>query len=230
MTVACSQHGWRAAPGSDRPRSRRCVLRILVAAAACAVLFSGTVMPGRAAAPQAAANPQSFIAALGDEVLAIIKARNLSQAQRQERFRTLFSQNFDVPTIARFVVGRYWNRATDGERQKYVDTFRDYVAAIYADQFSHYQGEGFKTLGGRPLGGDESVVRSVIERQSQPPINVAFRVKGSAGSYKITDVTVENVSLIITKRDEFASLLAEGGIKGVTARMQQILHNTQQAG
>lgn len=228
MTVARSQRGWRRAPGSDRWRGRR-ILQFVMTVAACAAL-SWTAGPGHAAEPQGASSPQAFIEDLGDDVLAILKAPNLSQPQRQERFRELFSKNFDVPTIGRFVVGRYWNRATNDQQQKYLETFRNYVAAIYAEQFSHYQGEGFKTVGARALGGDESLVRSQIERPNQAPINVAFRVKGSSGSYKITDVTVENVSLIITKRDEFSSLLAQGGLQGVTARMQQILANNQQTG
>lgn len=226
MTVSRLQDGARRrGPGFA---DRRQALRLL--AISCIALSFADVSPGRAAAPQAASDPQAFIKGLGDEVLVIIKTPNLSPAQRQERFRALFSQNFDVPTIGRFVVGRYWNRASEDERQKYLQTFRNYVAAIYADQFSHYQGEGFKTLGARPLGGDETTVRSQIDRPNQPPINVEFRVKGSPGSYKISDVTVENVSLIVTKRDEFASLLEQGGIKAATDRMQSILNNTQQAG
>ena len=200
---------------------RRDLLRLLVAAAAG--LAGAAVAPAWAAAPQAASDPKSFIDNLGTTVLDIIRSPNLSQAQRRDRFRELFSNNFDVPTIGRFVVGRYWNRASPDDQKKYLDTFRNYVAAIYADQFSHYQGEGFKTGAERSLGGGESVVSAQIERPNQPPISVQFRVKGSPGSFKIDDVTVENVSLIITKRDEFSSILERSGLKGVTDRMQAAL-------
>jgi len=206
---------------------RRDLLRLFVAAAAG--IAGAATAPVWAAAPEAASDPKAFIDDLGTSVLDIIRAPNLSQVQRRDRFRNLFSQNFDVPTIGRFVVGRYWNRASPDDQKKYLDTFRNYVAAIYADQFSHYQGEGFKTAGVRALGEGESLVNAQIERPNQPPINVQFRVKGSSGSFKIDDVTVENVSLIITKRDEFSSILGQGGLKGVTDRMQAAL-NTQDAG
>ncbi len=199
---------------------RRDLLRLFVAAAG-----AGTVLASvPAGADQPASDPKAFIDNLGATVLDIIRAPNLSQAQRRDRFRVLFSDNFDVPTIGRFVVGRYWNRASPEERQKYLDTFRNYVAAIYADQFSHYQGEGFKTTAVRPLGADESSVTAQIVRPNQPPISVQFRVKGTQGAYKIDDVTVENVSLIITKRDEFSSVLEQSGLKGVTDRMQAALN------
>lgn len=230
MSFARSQHARQrqAAARAATASQRRQALRL--AAAAGAALVCAWVFPGRAAAPQQASDPKTFIDDLGSEVMAIIKAPNLSRPQREERFRTLFSSRFDVPTIARFVVGRYWNRASNEEQQKYLDTFGNYVAAIYAEQFSHYQGERFTTVGARSLGDSESVVRSQIERPGQAPINVEFRVKRQAGSFKIDDVTVENVSLIITKRDEFSSLLSQGGLKGVTERMQSILKNTQHTG
>jgi len=200
---------------------RRDLLRLFVAAAVAATGLAGA--PPGAAAAQTASDPKAFIDSLGTTVLDIIRSPNLSQAQRRDRFRTLFSDNFDVPTIGRFVVGRYWNRASPDEQQKYLDTFRNYVAAIYADQFSHYQGEGFKTTAVRPLGADENLVSAQIERQGQAPISVQFRVKGAPGSYKVDDVTVENVSLIVTKRDEFSSILQQSGLKGVTDRMQAAL-------
>jgi phospholipid transport system substrate-binding protein len=170
-----------------------------------------------------ASDPKSFIDNLGASVLDIIRSPNLSQAERRDRFLTLFSDNFDVPTIGRFVAGRYWNRASPEDQQKYLDTFRNYVAAIYADQFSHYQGEGFKTTAARQLSEGENLVSAQIERPNQPPISVQFRVKGSSGSFKIDDVTVENVSLIVTKRDEFSSILEQSGLKGATDRMQAAL-------
>lgn len=225
MRVACSGHFGRGAGCRAARLAKRRLLRAVAMAAVVATV--GASMPGWAATPQSASDPKAFIDGLGADVLSIIKSPNLSQAQRRAKFRDLFSENFDVPTIARFVVGRYWNRASQADQQAYIDTFRNYIAAIYADQFSNYQGQGFKTLGERSLGGDESLVRSQILRPNQPPINVSFRVKGSAGAYKIDDVTVEDVSLIITKRDEFASILEQDGLKGVTQRMQSILNNTQ---
>jgi phospholipid transport system substrate-binding protein len=182
-----------------------------------------------AADPNSARDPRAFIEQLGSQVLEIIKSPIL-QAERQRKFDELFSRQFDVPTIGRFVVGRYWNRASPDEQKQYLDTFQKYVAAIYAQQFSHYQGEGFKTVGARPVGDDETAVKAEIDRQGGPPIAVEFRVKGSAGSFKIVDVAVEGVSLIITKRDEFSSVLAQEGVKGVMGRMQAALKDVQNAG
>src|SRR5690348_2393429 len=97
MSVGGSYDALPLRPGDARRAGRRRALRLIAAAGAAALCARARL--GRAAAPQSAADPKSFIDQLGTEVLSIIRAPNLSQAQRQERFRELFSKNFDVPTI-----------------------------------------------------------------------------------------------------------------------------------
>ena len=208
--------GWRDAAAWGARLRRVAVLGVFLGAVSAA---------GFAAEPQRAADPKGFIDGLGADVLAIIKQPNISEQDRKQKFRELFNAHFDVPTIGRFVVGRYWNRASSDEQTQYLDVFRNYVAAIYAAQFANYQGERFRTTGTRPVGEGENLVKSQIERDNGPPIDVEFRVKGAAGAWKIDDVTVEGVSLIVTKRDEFSSVLAQEGIKGVITRMQTALKN-----
>jgi phospholipid transport system substrate-binding protein len=168
-------------------------------------------------------DPRAFVDSLGANVLAILKSPNITMAERQQRFRDLFHRAFDVPKIGRFVIGRYWNRASPEEQAKYLEVFGSYVSTIYAGQFSQYQGESFKTTGARQIGDGESVVQSEIVRAGNPSIQVGFRVDGSSGPLKIVDVTVEGVSLIVTKRDEFGSVLSQEGISGVIKRMQAVV-------
>jgi phospholipid transport system substrate-binding protein len=198
--------------------SRRVAHGMCAAAMVCLILSA----PGLAQ-PEAAKDPRAFVDALGSDVLAIIKSPNISMAERQQRFRDLFQRAFDVPKIARFVVGRYWNRASPDEQTKYLDVFGSYVSTIYASQFAQYQGESFKTAGLRQIGDGESVVQSEIVRGGNPSIQVGFRVDASSGSFKIVDVTVEGVSLIVTKRDEFGSVLSQEGMSGVIKRMQAVV-------
>ncbi len=202
----------------------RSAARWIVATLAIVCIGGWLSMPARAASD---GDPQAFVENLGGEVLAILKSPDVSQTDREKKFRELFLSHFDVPTIGRFVIGRYWNRSSKEQQDKYLELFGDYVASIYAAQFAHYQGEGFKTLGVRKISADEAVVKSEIERPGNPPIAIEFRVKGQPGAYKIDDVGVEGVSLIITKRDEFSSVLSQEGLDGVMNRMRTAVKQVQ---
>jgi phospholipid transport system substrate-binding protein len=197
-------------------------------------LLTGTVsimalaLAPRRALADTAADARGFIDRLAGDALVIIKNQGLPVAEKQKQFSVIFKKAFDVQQIGRFVVGRYWNRATPDDQEKYQALFGDYVAAIYAMQFSNYQGQNFKTTGAR-ANGDTSNVGAQIERQGQPPINIDFRVAADGGNPKIIDVSVEGVSLILTKRDEFSSVLNQEGLPGVMKRMQATLEQVRRA-
>lgn len=208
-----------AAPWHRGRASRWLAAAMLLLAATAAALF--TAAPARAAAE--ASDPQGFVERLGGEVVGILKAPDVKPSDRQRRFQTLFVQTFDAPTIGRFVLGQYWQRTSEDQRRSYLELFSDYVAAIYAVQFSHYEGQTFKTTGIQPVADGDSAVEAEIERSGKPPIKVTFRVRREGDALKIVDVMVEGVSLIVTKRDEFASVLGREGLDGLMKRMHATL-------
>src|SRR5215472_2471906 len=55
----------------------------------------------------AAADPAAVINNLGNRALEVL-GKSATPAQRVARFQELFREDFDVPGIARFVLGRYW--------------------------------------------------------------------------------------------------------------------------
>ncbi|MGE3783031.1 MAG: phospholipid-binding protein MlaC, partial [Alphaproteobacteria bacterium] len=116
----------------------------------------GLAAPGRAAAQ----DPRDFVSSLGEEAIQVL-APGVSAAQRLDRFRALFSTQFDVPGIGRFVLGRYWRTATPQEQQEFLSLFQEYVARAYSARLSGFGGEPFRVTGAHPNGA-ETVVSSEI--------------------------------------------------------------------
>jgi phospholipid transport system substrate-binding protein len=83
-----------------------------------------------------------------------------------------------------------------------------------------------KTLDMQPVGSGDTAVRAEIDRPDKPPLHLVFRLRPSAADYKIVDVSVEGASLIVTKREEFGSVLSKEGLSGVMNRMQTVVKNT----
>lgn len=183
---------------------------------------------GFGTAAQAAQDPKQFIGELGEEVIEILQNGELDQAERADRFRTLFAEAFDVPTISQFVLGRHWRQATPEQRERWQAVLKDYVAGIYARQFSTYQGQKFEVLQQRDVDGG-SVVQTRIQPPDGEPITVDFRVQPTGDGLKIVDVMVANVSLIVTKRSEFDSVIQREGVDGLMTRLQRASQQAQAA-
>jgi phospholipid transport system substrate-binding protein len=176
------------------------------------VLFAVAPLAGRPARAATASDASNFIATLATKTLATLKEQQLSPQQREERFRMLFHDNFDIPSISRFVLGRYWRSSSDADKQEFMKLFEDYVVRSYSARFAEYAGETVKVTSARPSGDNTSVVMSdIVHPDGSPPLKLEWTVIHNGNDYRITDVSVEGVSMVLTQRQEFASVIQHGG-------------------
>ncbi len=175
--------------------------------------------PGAADAAQTEA--ARFVKSLGDEAIVVLSASDASEEQRQIRFRSLLDQGFAVNTIARFVIGRYWRAATPQQREEYLSLFRLFVLDTYAQRLDGYSGETFDVIKSLPIDETDTMVSTEIVRQNGPPIRVDYRVRIGNDGHRIVDVIVEGISLVVTQRAEFASVINREGFDGLLARLRE---------
>lgn len=168
---------------------------------------------------RAADEPTAFIQTLGDNAIVILKNRDVGQKEREAKFDKLLSEDFDVTEIGRFVLGRYWRLATPEQQEKYLKVFRVYILAVYAHRFADYSGEKFVAAASQPTADGASVASQIVRPDGGPPINIVWKITKQDGGYKIHDVIVENLSMTVTERDEFSSIIerAGGGAAGIDA-------------
>ena len=175
------------------------------------MIFSWSGQSAQAQSGDLPARATAFVDTLGKDAVSVMAARNLSKPQRVERFRTMLRANFDIPTIARFVLGRYWNLATPDQQQEYFKQFEEMVVRSYADRFDTYNGETFHITSSRPEGVHDAFVATEIQRVNGPPVNVEWRVRQHDEKLGIIDVVVEGVSMSVTQRQEFSSVIQSKG-------------------
>lgn len=154
----------------------------------------------------------AFIRDVGEEAIQSLTSQILNDKERQDRFRKILNRTFKIPLIARFTLGRYWRRATKAQREEYIDLFEEFIVQAYAARFRDYTGEIFSVGKVRDINDRDKLVHSKLSLRDGRNISVHWRVR-SGKSYKIIDVLVEGVSMAITQRDEFASIINRKGGK-----------------
>ena len=148
---------------------------------------------------------------LADQALSILADKSISRVDREARLKTLFLDNFDVKAIGKFVIASHWRTATDQERADFLAVFQDYVVKTYAVQLGQYAGEKFKVLSAQPEKRGVVVI-SQVAPPNRPPIELKWRLrKPKSGSLWIVDVVVENISMALTQRQEFAAVIQQRG-------------------
>lgn len=167
--------------------------------------------------------PKQFIESLGEETIGAITNPDVSEELRLTEFERLFRKGFDVNTISRFVLGRYWRRATPEQQQEYQALFAEFIVQTYANRFRQYSGETIAVDGEREASKRDTIVSSQINAPDGPAVRVDWRIRTQGEGHKIVDVIVEGVSMAITQRDEFASVIRRGGgdIEALISELRQ---------
>lgn len=167
-------------------------------------------IPGRASA-----SASDFVKNLGEEAIEIASQKSIDGKAREDEFRRLMRRGFAVNGIARFVLGRYWRVASEAQQARYLELFENYLVTTYARRFRNYAGETFLITGERNDGRKGVTVMMDITYKGGPAIKVKWRVKKSksTGEMKIVDMVIENVSMSITQRSDFATAIANHGGK-----------------
>jgi phospholipid transport system substrate-binding protein len=167
-----------------------------------------------------------FIQSLGDRAIGVIADKSITANQRNDRFRQILQDSFDLMTIGRFVIGRTWNTATPDQQQEYMKLFQALVIKSYGDRLTLYTGEGFTVTATRPESEKDYIVNSQITHpDGSEPTTIDWRVRQKNGKFGVIDVVVEGVSLSVTQRQEYAAVIQsnDGKIDGLLALMRQQL-------
>jgi phospholipid transport system substrate-binding protein len=156
---------------------------------------------------------------IADQASDILK-RNDKDA-RQRGFRKLFEDNFNAAAIGRFVLGRHRESVTPAQFAKFMTVFQELVAKTTTTRLADYAGEKLKILDVKDLGGHWMVI-SQATPQGRSPVRFEWVLARAKAGPKVVDIRVENLSMAITERDEFASVLQGNGgqIDGLITFMQ----------
>jgi phospholipid transport system substrate-binding protein len=205
----------RNARGRPKGRCRRALCGAVLLAGAVYMALGGPVQ----ARVGTSGDAGQFVARVGQEVINILGAPEQSVDQRQRKFQSIFNRALDLDAMARRVLGRHWRSATDPQKELYVRLFRRYVVGIYAVQLSGFSGEKFKVLRQQSSNATETLVIARITRQYGAPLDLSFRVRHTDNDNRIVDVTMGGISLIVTKRSEFDSIIRREGLPGLLRRL-----------
>jgi phospholipid transport system substrate-binding protein len=165
------------------------------------------------AAPAAAADagPQEMIRKTVDDAFAVLRDPKLAgKAKRAERLaalRVVADRTFDWSEMARASLGAPWRTLEPAKRNRFVEIFKDVLAARYMDDINRFEGTEKVTVDGSKRDGDETIVSTTLITASHEHVPIDYRVRGEMGTFKIVDISIEEVSLVNHYRKTFSAAL-----------------------
>lgn len=172
-----------------------------------AAALGATSLPRPSLAGASAA--EAFVQGFADRVLATLRDRSIPAPQRLQAVDGLVEQGFALDRVARLALGRYWRSASESERREFSELFKAAVLASYSRRFDDYADRRLRVAGAAPAG-EQVSVETYLEGGAAP-VRLDWRVAELDGSWRVLDIVVEGVSLLVTYRNEFAAVIEQGG-------------------
>jgi phospholipid transport system substrate-binding protein len=164
--------------------------------------------------------PDVLVRTVISDVLAAI--RNIPSGDREGREKALavakqkILPHIDFERMTRLAVGRAWRSADARQREALIAQFSTLITRTYSVAINTYDGQETQV---DPLqlspGADDVIVRSRFKKSGEQAVEVNYAMWKSAQGWKVYDITVENVSLVITYRSQFGEETTRSGIDGL---------------
>ncbi len=173
-------------------------------------------------------DPHALVKNTSERMLTILRKQREELKQHPEKIYELVNEivipHFDFTRISRWVLGKYWRRATPEQRRRFENEFRTLLVKTYATSLLEFVDDEFRYPPVRMKPGAKRVtVRTDVIRRGAPPVRIEYRLFRGKEGWKAYDVLVEGVSLVANYRSSFAEEIRKAGLDALIARLAE--HN-----
>lgn len=147
---------------------------------------------------------------LNKEINTIISAYQNNNLTNENKFLLIektINNNFAGSGIAKFVAGKSWNGATKDTKLEYINLFKRHLALNIASMMRGYSDQNYELVNSRYDKKNKVTLIDMEIFSETGSIQVTWRVKKSKERYFVIDLLVADISLVVTKRSEFHSML-----------------------
>jgi phospholipid transport system substrate-binding protein len=159
------------------------------------------------ALPVYAAGPIATVQADVNQVLDVLRDKSLNAESKKDKLRRIYAQMFDEVELSKRTLGANWRKLNPAQQQQFVLLYREVLEKAYIDKILSYTNE--KIVISREIMFSEKLAEvdtNIITSSREIPIH--YRVILKDGTWKVYDVVIENVSLVLNYRSQFDSILA----------------------
>ncbi len=127
---------------------------------------------------------------------------------KKEKLRLIYERMFDDVELSKRTLAKNWNSLNAAQRQEFVILFRQVLEKAYIDKILDYTNEKIVFERETMLSGTQAEIQTKIVTSSKE-IPISYRVLLKDGAWKVYDVVIENVSLVLNYRTQFNDILAK---------------------
>jgi len=170
--------------------------------------------------------PLDLVRETSSQVLAKVTDRKQELNESPEKIADLVTDiimpHFDFSRMSRLVLGKYWRKASDSQKNEFIEQFQTLLIRTYAIALLNYSDQAIEYL---PLheksDASKVMVKTEVKSSGAPPIPINYRLHLNEGRWKVYDVIIDNISLVSNYRTGFANQIRRKGLSSLIAQLKK---------
>jgi phospholipid transport system substrate-binding protein len=190
-----------------------------------ALLIVATVLANSSYA--AINNPQILLEKVTKATFGRIELEQQSIQSNPDHLRVIIEQELmpyiDHKFAAFKVLGNQFRSVPKEKIPEYVDEFKEYLVSNFAVVLANYGGQELVFEPAKDAENQSDMtIKAIIRKAGNPDIRISFKLRKNKNTleWKTYDLVAEGISLLSSKRNEFASMIRQEGIQAVIDEMR----------
>ena len=192
-------------------------ISIIITLIACQVVSADKKEPEDPNYPN---DPNELIRIKWNAVISVLQNKDLDQETRVNKINKIVSPIFDFPLMAKLALGRdHWPKLTETQQEKFTRLFVERLRTSYREKIALYTNEEILF---KPAEKKKSIIYIPMELMAKDKkIAVLHKLRKVDKRWKIYDVEIQGVSILLTYRSQFNDILSRGTVEDLFARLAE---------
>jgi len=165
-------------------------------------------------------DPNELLRSRWDAVIKVLRAKKLDSKAKVAEISKIVTPIFDFPLMAKLALGRkHWPKLTADQRAEFTKLFIERLKASYTSKVKLYKDE--RVTYKRPIAKKKNLIyiptKLVCKDQD---VDILYKLHKSNDRWKIYDVEIQGVSILLTYRSQFDDILSRGTVEQLLSKLR----------
>jgi phospholipid transport system substrate-binding protein len=155
-----------------------------------------------------------------DAVLLVLQNQKLDHQSKKDEISTIIMPVFDFPLMAKLTLGRkHWPGMTKAQQSKFTELFIGLLKESYLEKISLYTDERVVFQESVQIKRKVHIATDLVSKDNK--ISMLYKFYKSKHGWRIYDIEIEGISLIVTYRSQFDQVLNEGTVDDLIIKLEK---------
>jgi len=176
--------------------------------------------PNEPTDPNIPSDPEELLHNKWDAIVSILQNKDIDQEDKEKRISKIVTPIFDFPLMAKLALGRkHWPKFNPPQREKFTRLFTERLKRSYWEKIALYKDEKvlFKTKTQKK---NTIYIPSELIHEDKK-VAILYKLRKVDKRWKIYDVEIQGVSILLTYRSQFDEILRRGTVEDLLSRLQK---------